>query len=265
MKLLIAILLSLTTLISCKHTEETNIGIKGEVKNLEGIHVSLIQNGKLVGKMDVKDNQFHLQGKLIKNQLCELLFKSDIRLENGQRRGWLHPISIFVEEDATYLLRANDKNDILHNNYDLITTSKIQQQFQAYRAEVKQSYTLQKKHLAELEIKRTQALHKKRNKEYGDYTDSIRLNEQAMLETSNRISRKFISRNPNNYVSLYLLSVAPNILKSLGFYQSIYQQLQGNYLDHPYAIRFAKQLKSVEKMTSGKLNIQFEAVNIKGE
>lgn len=258
------LILVIIVLCSCKHTEETNFEITGEVKELEGIHVSLKQDGNIVNKVDIKNNRFSLHGMLIKNQFCELYFHSDTYSENGQRTSWGHPIKIFVEKGATYLFLANNKTDVLYNTYELVTTSKLQQQFQAYSAQVKQSYLLKKAHLVDLELKRTQMLKDKRDKKYEEYTDSIRLNEQALKEIPNKISRQFITRNPNNYVSLYLLSVAPDIVRNLGFYKHIYQQLQGEYLNHLYAMKFAKYLQSAQKMKSRLLSIKFDAANAVG-
>jgi len=260
-------LILLLCFFSCKNSDSVIFEIKGKVENLEGVHVSLLQdqNGSVISKTVIKNNEFTIRARLNDNQFCELLFESDPYIENGRQTGWLHPVKIFVEKGATYLIKARDRNEILYNNYDLETTSSVQQQFQMYNAQIKNDFVSQKAHLVKLEHERTRLLAENKDIDYEAYTDSVRYNERELTMIPIKVARQYISRAPNTYISLYLLSKAPDIASNSAFYNLIAEQLRAEYRSHPYAVQFIKHLQAVSRLKSHRKMPRFEVLNTEGK
>jgi len=262
MKHILLLLLVTLMALSCKKKGLADFEIKGEVLNLNGTLVLLEQNGQVMDSTVVKNNQFSLHGVLWDNRLCQVVFKSDKPiLKNKQKVNWLHAVDIFVEDGAFYRFKANSPDEILYNTYKITTTSAGQKEFDAYRASKKTEYEVLKSHLSDLTLKQDSALVQKNDEAYTRYTDSIRLYEKALRLLNLKHIHRAIAGKPNSYLSLYLLSEAPDIHKNKGFYQYIHQKLEKKYLEHPYGVTFTKRLARAGRMDSEPVRLDIEAVN----
>lgn len=246
-------------LIGCKRPNTTNIKISGEVLNLNNTIVLLKQNGYVVDSTFVENDKFSLQGNVWNNKLCSIVFKStEPTLINNERMMWLHPIDIFVEDEADYLIKANGPIDILHNNYEILTNSIAQNQFSSYILLYKKNEKLIKNKIKYLSLKQDSALLLRDNELYTMYTDSLRINEKALSQLNLKLLHQTVI-NPNSYLAVYLLAEAPDIYKNKAFYTYVHQKLEGKYLNHPYGEMFSKRLKRVEKMDAGNINLKVKA------
>jgi hypothetical protein len=264
MKISVIFLLFLCMLsASCKKKSMTVFEIKGEVLNLNGTAVELEQNGAVVDRTVVKNNSFLLKGTLWDNQICQVVFKSNKPIIKANRKvTWLASIDVFVEESADYLLTANGATEILENNYKINTTSKNQLDFDGYRSLLAQQYKDIKRHISYLGLKQDSALAIKDDELYTRYTGSIRLNEKALGQLNNKLTHRLVAQQPNSYVSVYLLSKAPDIHSNKGFYKYIQQNLLKKYLNHPYGELFAKRLERADRMDANSINLKLNAIDI---
>jgi hypothetical protein len=122
MRLIITTCFLIILLISCK--EKTNSLITGDVKNIEGAIVDFkSEDLKTVYFTDtVKNNTFHFKI----NSLDEGFYQVEFSGKYSRTTGWLHPVIIYLERNCTYKIIANSDKDILHNRYNVISSSPVQ-------------------------------------------------------------------------------------------------------------------------------------------
>ncbi len=254
-------------LISCSSEVKVNVEINGQVKNLEGVKVFVEQNGEIIDSTIIKNGRFYLKSSVSDNQLCTIDFRSTqpFMHKGFKVGGWRRAVDFFVEERSSYLIKANNKDEILSSKHQLISNSKNQHEYEDFNSMIQNGISDRKKELMEIEKKRELALLMNDDKAYDAYTEEVRVKEKNVHAGRNKIIHDFVIKNPNSYVSLYLLSEVSDLKQKVDFYRYIYEEINPDRLDHSYARIFEGRLERAEKKKKTSLNVKFNAKNKAGK
>ncbi len=254
-------------LISCNREVKISVEIKGEIKNLEGVKVFVEQNGEVIDSTIIRNEHFSLKSSVWNNQLCTIDFRSNqpFMHKGFKVNGWRRAVDFFVEEKSSYLFKANNKDEILSGKHQLISNSKNQREYEHFNTMLQNDILGRKKELSEIEKRRELALFLKDDKAYDVYTEEVRVKEQNVFAGRNKVIHDFVIKNPNSYVSLYLLSEVSDLKQKVDFYRYIYKKIDPDRLGHSYARIFDGRLERAEKKKNTSANVKFNAKDNAGK
>jgi|GEM_PF-1434388 len=250
----------LSLLIGCKGTpERTEFTITASVKNLNGVKVYLAQNFKVLDSAVVENGAFLLSSEVLNNTAVEIMFlgsDEDIDLLTG---GWRRYIQIFVEHDANYKFVADGRMQIYDHTFQLETNSPLAQIYYQLNA---LSFKKSRKHreIADDFEKILATLNTSDTLLYRKYDDSVSYHRQLQSSSFANANKVVIKKNPNSYLSLYLLSEATDLALDEDFYIKIDKQLSGKFRETPQAKKFIKALAKIRTDLPIKLTLDANSV-----
>ncbi|WP_162796320.1 TlpA family protein disulfide reductase [Pedobacter namyangjuensis] len=200
-----------------------------------------------------------LSSEVLNNTAVEIMFlgsDEDIDLLTG---GWRRYIQIFVEHDANYKFVADGRMQIYDHTFQLETNSPLAQIYYQLNA---LSFKKSRKHreIADDFEKILATLNTSDTLLYRKYDDSVSYHRQLQSSSFANANKVVIKKNPNSYLSLYLLSEATDLALDEDFYIKIDKQLSGKFRETPQAKKFIKALAKIRTDLPIKLTLDANSV-----
>jgi thiol-disulfide isomerase/thioredoxin len=240
------ILLLLVSLLSCK--KSATVTIVGTVDSANGTLVRVTDNNLKItyDSAIIKNNKFTLHTTVPENGFYELDFN-----QNHPVLGWRHPAPIYIENNASYKFTANGPSVILHNRYDLQSTSFNQtklNEFNKLNNILMHSLIYKKKLYLSLADK---ALTYNKSELYNAYNDTIRIMDDKISHSYRASVQEFIKSNSNTVVTPYLMTNLSDLFENHSFYQSILDKLSPEVKKSKYYDEVTELLGSVKNIYVG--------------
>lgn len=244
----ISIILSLIiSLLSCK--KSATITIVGMVDSTNGTLVRVTNNNNTIvyDSTVIKDNKFTLHTTVPENGFYELNFNGPVINKNS----WAHPCPIYIENNANYKFYASGSASILHNRYNIQSTSYNQaklNEFDQLNNLITDSLVYKKKLYLSLADK---ALLNNQSQLYNAYSDTIIMMNDKISRSYRAAIQRFIKTNPKTIVTPYLITQVSDLFENHSFYQDVLDKLSPEVKRSKSYDEATELLKSVKKIYIG--------------
>ncbi|WP_205943195.1 TlpA disulfide reductase family protein [Pedobacter cryotolerans] len=242
---------------SCnQHPDVTKLLVTGSVNDsLEGTTVYLKQNLVALDSAVINNGSFSLTARVWNNNICELYFGDKIV---GTRNSWSYQIPFFVEHDSFYKFHAEGRKDIRDHIYMIETNSNNAKKFLEFDIEQHRRNRELRNKIKVFELKSEQAGYSSDKVLLKVFDDSVTRYQQLASTLISDLSNEMIQKNPNSYLSIYLLSEAKDLETNRDFYIAIEKRLTGKFRETPKAREFITKLSKYR--TDLPVTIKIDAV-----
>lgn len=264
---LIVLLFSLTSSIG-QSKSQTVYSIKGQIKNWNGKFIYFSCKGIGVNRIwdstIVKDNTFKFKGTLDEPSNGFITILQFNRVNNLKDKNTTERLFVSPSEMTISL-----KLDSFH--YAKLVGSKYQSEYRILESSKKKLYN---------KIEPLSNLYDSLNAEYikimnlekresekaflETKMDSIKIKIEALSEKCSIIDRAFFAKNPNSYITTYLLQeyYSSLSLKELKYY---YNKMLLSTKKWVYGIKLKEAISSLQKGSPGSIATNFSELDIKGD
>lgn len=248
----ISIILSLIiSLLSCK--KSATITIVGMVDSTNGTLVRVTNNNNTIvyDSTVIKDNKFTLHTTVPENGFYELNFECKFLVPINHLSGWRYPCPIYIENNANYKFYASGPASILHNRYNIQSTSYNQaklNEFDRLNNLITDSLVYKKKLYLSLADK---ALLNNQSQLYNAYSDTIIMMNDKISRSYRAAIQRFIKTNPKTIVTPYLITQVSDLFENHSFYQDVLDKLSPEVKRSKSYDEATELLKSVKNIYIG--------------
>ncbi len=202
------------------------VTISGETKKIYSAEVSLkTEDYKQVFWTDtIKENGFGATFNVPEPGFYKLHFEAKYPKDSFYA-GWLHFMSLYLEDNQSYQLLPASDQDILHNRTTIRSSSKIQNQLSLFEEPYWKEDARLKEKIGNEAVAADSLLKKHDNKGYKKVMAALSRDEELSRSLFSSFTRKFASKYPASVVSTHKLLEVKDIEQHYDEYLKIYNHL----------------------------------------